>query len=120
MEIGTRHSMAGTAVGRALLMSCRPAERESLLNQLQVKETEEWRRHHRSLTEAIRSYPRHGCCVSVGEIYPDVQAVAVPLGRIDRNEPAAINCSFHGLPLDAEWLRREISPQLQALVRQLT
>lgn len=120
LEIGTRHSLAGTAVGRALLMSCRPAEREALLNQLQVKEPEEWRQHHRGLTEGLRSYPRHGCCVSLGEIFPDVQAVAVPLGRIDRNEPAAINCSFQGLPLDAEWLRREIAPQLQALVRQLT
>jgi DNA-binding IclR family transcriptional regulator len=120
MEIGTRHSLAGTAVGRALLMSCRPAERESLLNQLQVKQPEEWRRHHRGLTEGVRTYPRHGCCISVGEIYPDVQAVAVPLGRIDRNEPAAINCSFHGLPLDPDWLRREIAHQLQALVRQLT
>ena len=120
MEIGTRHSLAGTAVGRALLMSCRPAEREALLNQLQVKAPDEWRKHQKGLMENIRHYPRHGCCVSVGEIYPDVQAVSVPLGRIDRNEPAAINCSFQGLPLDEDWLRREIAPQLQALVRQLT
>ena len=41
-------------------------------------------------------------------------------GRIDRGEPAAINCSFHGRPLDTEWLRNEIAPQLQALVRQLS
>ncbi len=119
MEIGTRHSMAGTAVGRALLMSCRPPEREALMNQLKVKEPEEWRRHQRALQENLRTYARHGSCVSVGEVFPDVQAVAVPLGRIDRGEPAAINCSFQGLPLDEAWLRREIAPQLQALVREL-
>lgn len=120
MEIGTRHSMAGTAVGRALLMACRPTEREALINQLKVKAPEEWRRHQRSLTESLRGYAKHGSCVSVGEIFPDVQAVAVPLGRIDRGEPAAINCSFQGLPPDENWLRREIAPQLQALVRELT
>ncbi len=119
MEIGTRHSMAGTAVGRALLMSCRPAEREALINQLKVKEPEDWRRHHRALMDNLRHYARHGCCVSVGEVFPDVQAVAVPLGRIDRGEPAAINCSFHGRPLDADWLRQEIAPQLQALAREV-
>ncbi len=117
MEIGARHSLAGTAVGRALLMACSPADREALINQLQVKAPDEWRLHRRALMDNLRSYPRHGCCVSVGEVFPDVQAVAVPLGRIDRGEPAAINCSFHGRPLDPDWLRREIAPQLQALVR---
>jgi DNA-binding IclR family transcriptional regulator len=111
--------MAGTAVGRALLMSCAPAEREALLNQLRVKAPDDWRRHHRALTDNLRSYPRYGCCVSLGEVFHDVQAVAVPLGRIDRGEPAAINCSFHGRPLDSEWLRREIAPQLQALAREI-
>jgi DNA-binding IclR family transcriptional regulator len=58
--------------------------------------------------------------VSVGEVYADVQAVAVPLGRIDRGELAAINCSFQGRELDEAWLRQRIAPQLQAVVRQLT
>lgn len=119
MEIGTRHSLAGTAVGRALLLSCPPQQREALLNQLQVRAPEDWEKHHKRLTENLRDYARHGCCVSLGEVYPDVQAVAVPLGRIDRGEPAAINIAFTGRPIDGEWLRSEIAPQLQALARQL-
>ena len=56
---------------------------------------------------------------SVGEIYPDVQAVAVPLGRIDRGEIAAINCSFQGRALNESWLLETVAPQLQTLARQL-
>lgn len=119
MEIGTRHCLAGTAVGRALLMACRPPEREAVLNQLKVKAPEEWLRHKVALQDNLRAFPQHGCCVSVGEVHPDVQAVAVPLGYIDRGEPAAINCSFQGLALNPDWLRSEIAPQLQALVREL-
>jgi DNA-binding IclR family transcriptional regulator len=120
IEVGTSHSLAGTAVGRACLMSCRPPQREALVNQLRVKAPEEWRRYGTRLMESIRQYPRHGCCVQVGEVYPDVQAVAVPLGHINRGEPAAINCSFQGRELDEAWLRRDIASRLHALARQIT
>jgi len=119
LEVGSSHSLAGTAIGRAWLMACRPPEREALLNQLRVKAPEEWQRHGAQLMENLRQYPRTGCCVSIGEIYPDVQAVAVPLGRIDRREIAALNCSFQGRALDENWLRKKIAPQLLTLARQL-
>ena len=120
LEVGTSHSMAGTAIGRAYLMSCRPPEREALLNQIQVKSPQDWQRYGGKLMENLQQYPRYGCCVSVGEVFADVQAVAVPLGRINRGELAAINCSFQGRELDENWLRQHIAPQLQAVVRQLT
>lgn len=119
LETGTAHSLAGTAIGRAYLMGCRADEREAILNQLRVKAPEEWARHSTRLLENLAHYPRYGCCVSVGEIYPDVQAVAVPLGQTDRGEVAAINCSFQGRALNEAWLREKIAPQLQALARQL-
>lgn len=119
VEIGIRHSLAGTAMGRALLMSCRPAEREALLNQLQVREPQEWAQHGERLKANLTHFAHSACCVSVGEVYPDVQAVAVPLGRIDRGEMAALNISFQGRALDEAWLREQVAPQLQAMARQL-
>ncbi len=119
MDTGTVHSMAGTAIGRAYLMGCRPDERESLLNQLRVKAPDEWALHHVRLLENIAEYGRYGCCVSVSEIHADVQAVAVPLGRIDRGELAALNCTFQGRIPDEDWLRKEIAPQLQRLAYKL-
>jgi len=119
LDVGTTHPLAGTAIGRAFLMSCSPPEREALLNRLRLAAPAEWARHGAEVMRNVVGYPRHGCCVSVGEIYPDVQAVAVPLGRIDRGEPAALNCSFQGRALDRDWLIGEIGPRLQTLARQL-
>lgn len=120
LDIGTTHSLAGTAMGRACLMACLPAERESLLNQLRILAPDEWERYGVELMRNLAQYARYGCCVSIGEVHPDVQAVAVPLGRIDQGEPAALNCSFQGRPLSEAWLREKIAPRLQALCRAIS
>ncbi|MDO8772329.1 MAG: IclR family transcriptional regulator [Burkholderiaceae bacterium] len=119
LDVGATHSLAGTAMGRAVLMSSLPKEREALLHQLRVKAPEEWERHGAELTRNLTQYANSGCCVSVGEIFPDIQAVAVPLGRIDRGEPAALNCAFQGRPLNETWLRETIAPRLLALARRI-
>lgn len=120
IEVGTSLSLAGTAVGRALLMSCRQNDREALINQLQVKAPDEWLRHGSRVMENVQQFLRHGSCVALGDIYSDVQAVAVPLGGPNRGEPTAINFSIQGREMDEDWLRREIAPQLQAIARQLS
>jgi DNA-binding IclR family transcriptional regulator len=119
LDVGTTHSLAGTAIGRAWLMACPPAERDSLLNRLRVKAPDDWERYGVELMRNIAQYPRKGCCVSLGEVHADVQAVAVPLGRIDHGEIAALNCSFQGRPLDEVWLCELIAPRLLALSRTL-
>ncbi len=119
VDIGTRHSLAGTALGRALLMSCRPQEREALINQLQVKAPEEWAKHGARLLQNVQDFAYHGCCISLGDVIPDVQAVAVPMGRINRGEPAALNFSIQGRKIDENWLRRDIAPRLLAVTRNL-
>lgn len=119
IDIGRTFSMCGTAVGRAYLAACSPAEREGLLNQLRVKSPQEWARHKTSLLKNLADYPGTGYCLSLGEAYPDVQAVAVPLGRVDRGELAAINVSFQRRALDERWLVEQVAPQLAAFVRRL-
>ena len=119
LDVGTQRSLAGSALGRAWLMACRPPEREAVLNQLRVKAPEEWSRYGASVIKNIERYPHDECCVSVGELYPDVQAVAVPIGRIDGGEVASLSCSFQGRALDEEWLRLSIAPRLRDLVRSL-
>ena len=99
---GATRSLARTALGRAPL-----------------KAPDEWARHGVELVRNVDGYARHGCCVSVGELYPDVQAVAVPLGRIDRGEAAALNCSFQGRALDRRGLVEKVGPRLQEMARKL-
>jgi DNA-binding IclR family transcriptional regulator len=119
IDIGRTYSMCGTAVGRAYLAACSPAQRQSLLNQIQVKAPADWKRHRVRLQDSLAQFHNSGCCVSVGEVYPDVQAVAVPLGRLDHGELAAINVSFQRRALNEKWLIEEVGPRLQALARQL-
>lgn len=119
LDVGVAQSMAGTAVGRAYLMSCGATERQALLNEIKVKAPQEWERHAERVMASLAQFPQWGCCISVGEVYPDVQAVAVPLGRIDGGEPAALNCSFYGREMDDRWLLEEVAPRLIQLARQL-
>lgn len=119
LDIGTSHSLLGTAIGRAFLMGCRPAERAALLNQLRIRKPQEWERHEAAVKDNMARFPVLGCCTAMGDVYSDVRAVAVPLGSIDRGEVAALNCSFQGRAVDEAWLLEDVRPQLQALARQL-
>jgi DNA-binding IclR family transcriptional regulator len=106
-------------VGRAYLAACSPAERQALLNQIQVKAPADWARYKDRMLRSLADYPALGCCTSVGEVYADVQAVAVPLGRVDRGELAAMNVSFQRRSLDERWLLEEVAPRLIGLARSL-
>ena len=119
IDIGRTYSMCGTAVGRAYLAGCTPAERRSLLNQIKVKAPEDWARYKDQMLRSLADYPSLGCCLSVGEVYADVQAVAVPLGRRDMGELVAINCSFQRRALNARWLVQEVAPRLRSLALSL-
>ena len=119
IDIGRTYSMCGTAVGRAYLSACSPAERQALMNQIKIKAPAEWALHEERLMQALANYPRLGCCISVGEVYNDVHAVAVSLGKVDRGELVAINASFQRRKLDERWLVEEVAPKLIALARKL-
>ncbi len=119
IDIGRTYPMCGTAVGRAYLAACSPQERQGLLNQIQVKAPLQWERHRERLLQSLAAFPSTGFCISVGEVYADVQAVAVPLGRQERGELAAINVSFQRRSLNERWLQDVVAPKLVALARQL-
>jgi DNA-binding IclR family transcriptional regulator len=120
LDVGTSQSLAGSAIGRAYLMSCPMPERQAVINQIKVKAPDQWARFGKALSRSLNQYPKLGCCVSLGEIYSDVQAIAVPLGRIDHGEFAALNCSFQGLAMDEPWLLKTVLPKLLALSKQIT
>lgn len=119
IDVGLSYPMCNSAMGRAYLASCSPTERASLTNQLRIKQPHSWAAHQDQVEKNLSNYAKLGCCVSVGEIYPDVQAVAVPLGRIDRGEFAVINCSFQKRKLDESWLIQKVGPRLITLARQI-
>lgn len=119
VDIGRTYSLSGTAMGRAYLAACEPKEQQALMNRLKVQDPAQWERHQQGLMHNLANYPQWGCCISVGEMFPDVQAVAVPLGRVDRGEMAALNIAFQRRRLDERWLLEDVAPRLIALARSL-
>ena len=119
-DVGSTHPLLGTSIGRAYLLGCTPAARESLINQFKVKEPEQWAHYGAKVQESFKEFAQFGCCTAMGEVVPDVQGVAVPLGKIHGIEVAAMSCTFQGRALEVSWLRKEVAPQLQAIAREIT
>lgn len=119
-DIGSTHPLLGTAMGRAYLLGCTPAAREALINQIKIKDPLQWQQHEKKVLENFIDYPQFGCCTSVGDLIADVQAVAVPLGRVHGIDVAALSCTFQGRTLDLHWLRHEVAPQLQAIASEIS
>lgn len=119
VDTGTVHTIAGTAIGRAYLAACDTQTQQSIINQIRVKAPDQWQRWGKAVQRNLKNYPQHGVCTSLGEVYPDVQAVATPLGRLREGQLAAINCAFVGIPIDEQWLIKSVAPKLLALARRL-
>lgn len=116
-DIGTSVPIAQSAIGRAYLAACAPAEREAMLNQMKVKQPEMHRRYHGAILKAIEDVRSRGFCVSAGELRREVHTVGVPMRRTADGEIVAFNCSVPAFLLKKGQLEEEIGPRLVATVR---
>jgi DNA-binding IclR family transcriptional regulator len=119
VEVGVRIPMATTAMGRAFVCSAPEAEREALLAQLQREHGADWPRLKAGLERAIQGFQRTGYCVSLGEWYEDVHAVAVPLMQVDGSQSVVFSIGGPAYQLGQPLIERDIGPRLVQLVRNL-
>jgi DNA-binding IclR family transcriptional regulator len=75
-DIGTSVPISQSVIGRAFLSACTPPERESVLNQMKVKEPEAHRKFRPSIDKALDDIRMRGFCASTGELRREVYAVA--------------------------------------------
>jgi DNA-binding IclR family transcriptional regulator len=118
-DIGTAVPIAQSVIGRAFIASCAPPERESVLNQMKVKEPEMHRRYRPQIDKAMEDIRTRGFCVSTGEILRDVHAVGVPMRRTVDGEVIAFNCTVPVFMLKKDQLEQDIGPRLVAMVRNI-
>lgn len=116
-DIGTAVPIAQSVIGRAFIASCAPPERESVLNQMKVKEPEMHRRNRPQIDKAMEDIRTRGFCVSNGELLRDVHAVGVPMRRTVDGEVVAFNCAVPAFMLKKGQLEDDIGPRLVAMVR---
>lgn len=119
-DIGRSLPMAATAIGRAYLAACTPAERNAIINEIRVYTPDIWERHKEKVQQSLGDYERHGFCMSWGDLRRDFYAVGVPLRPFGGDELVAFNCVLQPFVMKPAQIRSEIGPRLAALVRGLT
>ncbi|VCU71765.1 Pca regulon regulatory protein [Pigmentiphaga humi] len=118
-DIGMSHPIVATAIGRAYLCACTPEERSALINECKVKTPELWKCHEAAVNESIAGFGTRRFCVSLGDLRPDIHAVAVPLRRTPNAEIAVFNCVVQAFQLRAGELENDLGPRLLAMVQSL-
>jgi DNA-binding IclR family transcriptional regulator len=118
-EVGARIPMATTAMGRAFLCSAPEAERKSLLEQLRGEHGSDWPRLEAGIDKATQGFRRTGYCVSLGEWFEDVHAVAVPLQPVDGSQAVVFSIGGPAYQLREPVIRQDIGPRLVGMVRQV-
>ena len=118
-DIGTAVPIAQAAIGRAYLAACTPPERESLLNQMKVKQPELLRKYRAQLDRGLDDVRSRGFCTSVGELRREVHAVGVPMRRSIDGEIVSFNCGVPAFMLKKGQLEEDIGPRLVTTVRNI-
>jgi len=118
-DIGTAVPIAQACIGRAYLAACTPPERESVLNQMKVKEPEMHRRYRPQIDKSLEDIRSRGFCVSHGELRREIYAVGVPMRRMADGEVVSFNCGVPTFVLKKGQLEEDIGPRLVAMVRNI-
>jgi DNA-binding IclR family transcriptional regulator len=115
MDVGSRLSMARSAMGRAYLAVCDPAERHAIMEDIRSVDDAAWPRLREGVEQAVADYRLHGCARSFGDWQPTVNAIAVAFRPGGGLPPMSINCGAPGVILSADFLMSEVRPRLIAL-----
>lgn len=119
LDVGSRISIAASAMGRAFLAACREEERAPILQELAALDEVAWPRSRAGIDKAIRDQQELGCCCSFGEWQENVNAIAVGFRPGGGLPPMAMNCGGPATVLTPDFLLTEVRPRLIALVRRL-
>jgi DNA-binding IclR family transcriptional regulator len=119
MDVGSRLSMARSAMGRAYLAVCDEAERRAILDDIRSVDDAGWPRLRDGVERALADYREFGCARSFGDWQPTVDAIAVAFRPGGGLPPMSINCGAPSVILDRQMLMSEIRPRLIALAASL-
>lgn len=117
-DIGAQLPMLTTAMGRAWLAQTDEAENKRMLESWKEHDLNVWEQHASRCDHARERFRECGYCVSEGDWYADVHAVAVPLARLVDGDVLIFNCGVPASRLTKGQLERQIAPRLLRLVAQ--
>ena len=119
LRIGSRLPLAVTAMGRAWLAGCEPADREAVLHTLSQQRPKDWPRLSLEIDEALQQHRRDGVTLVVGRWRPGINSIARPL-RLGGGRPLlALSCGGPDFVLPPDYLMHAIRPRLIELAARI-
>lgn len=117
LDVGSHVPLATTAIGRAYLCGISDMARSHLLDQIRLRNVNDWPKIKAGADQALKDYQDRGFCISAGDWQKDVHAVAVPYFPADGSDILAFNCGGPAFQLRRHMLEDDIGPHLVALVK---
>ncbi len=108
LDVGSRLPLASSALGRAYLGALEPTERSKLLEQIKPA--------GQAVETALREAAAHGYSTSLGELYSEINSIAVAIA-LPGGERMALNCGGPAFSFPERRLREEVAPRLLAAAR---
>lgn len=118
LDVGSRISVARSAMGRAYLAACPDDEREELLESIERHAgPERWADLRDGIKRAADQIDKRGFYINLGEWQPGVSSVAVPFKSVQSSIPLlSFNLGGPTPYLPADKLENEFGPRLVELV----
>lgn len=119
LSVGSRISLARSAMGRAYLAALDAPEREDLLERIRQKAgPDRWARLGPEIDEAKAQIDRQGFYVNTGQWLPGINSVSVPYPMPHGETPLlAFNLGGPAFALPEERLSRDLGPRLLQMVQ---
>jgi DNA-binding IclR family transcriptional regulator len=118
-ETGYAHPIAATSIGRAYLAGCDQRTRAMIINEIQVKTPDVWKRYKSSVERALDDFLRLGFCVSSDFFRSNILGVGAPLRRTIDGEIYVMNCAVYADSVSVSQLEKSVGPKLLAVARRV-
>lgn len=119
LEIGDRMPLAITAPGRAYLASLPADQRQPLLEEIRKSDPNRWPQVHRDIKRAITDIADHGFCMTIGDWFPEIHSVAVPLCATTPYGTLTMNIGGLASLLPIKMIEKELGPRLVTMARRI-
>jgi DNA-binding IclR family transcriptional regulator len=116
-DIGLSQPIAASAIGRAYLAACAPAERNAIINEIRAYTPALWAKHEKSVRQSLEAYREHGFCTSFGDLRREIYAVAAPMRMFGADDIVVFNCVLQSFVMSPAQIVADIGPRLVAMVR---
>jgi DNA-binding IclR family transcriptional regulator len=111
-DVGSRFSIATSAMGRAYLAVANEAERKDILLALRAQEEGSWAANQAAIEKAARDHSTLGVTCSFGDWQRDVNGIGRAFEPGGGLPPMAISCTGPSSRLSRDFLLDEVRPRL--------